>query len=138
MNNGRTILIVDDDEEIVRGAVVRLRAAGYQTRTAFNGAEALASLRHTRPDAILLDVRMPIVDGLTVLKELQADRDTYWVPVIMLSASLWDQRKALNAGARFFLAKPYRGSELLQVLHQVTTLPHPHRVAAAEPAVAMT
>ncbi len=120
IKNGRTILIVDDDEEIVRGTTVRLRAAGYETCAAYNGADALRSLGCIRPDAILLDVRMPGLDGLAVLKLLQEDMDTRPVPVIMLSASLCDQRTALNAGARFFLAKPYRGAELLQVLQQVT------------------
>jgi CheY-like chemotaxis protein len=120
MNNAPKILIVDDEQEIVRGLTVRLHAAGYETVVAHNGADAISRLGRTRPDAILLDVRMPGFDGLTVLKMLQEGGDTRKVPVIMISASLSDEGKALSAGARFFLAKPYRGDELLRVIEQVT------------------
>jgi DNA-binding response OmpR family regulator len=125
INRLKKILVVDDDEEIVRGTTVRLRSAGYQTIAAFNGADAINGAKRNRPDAILLDVRMPGLDGLAVLKQLQEADDTCRVPVIMLSASLCDQRTALNAGARFFLAKPYRGDELLEVVQHVTAHSEP-------------
>ena len=134
MNNGRKILIVDDDEELVRGTTVRLRAAGYETIAAYNGSDALNGVQRSRPDAILLDVRMPGIDGLAVLKRLQECDHTRHVPVVMLSASLCDQRKALNAGARFFLAKPYRGVELLEIVQQVTASPALHQSVEAQQA----
>jgi len=123
MYSAPKILIVDDEEEIVRGLTIRLRAAGYETTFAYNGADAISRLERTRPDAILLDVRIPGVDGLTVLKLLQEGGDSRRVPVIMLSASLGDERKALSAGARFFLAKPYHGGELLHALQQIVARP---------------
>jgi two-component system chemotaxis response regulator CheY/two-component system alkaline phosphatase synthesis response regulator PhoP len=118
-NNGRKILIVDDDDEIVRGMSVRLGAAGFQIIAACDGAEALCAVERSLPDVILLDVRMPGIDGLTVLRRLQECDETRHVPVIMLSASLCDQRTALSAGARYFLAKPFRGGELIQFVQQV-------------------
>ena len=126
----RKILVVDDDAEIVRGTVLRLRVAGYETAAAYDGAEALEQLESNRPDVMLLDVRMPGVDGLTVLNrmEQQGDAKTH---VIMLSASLRDQGTALRAGARFFLAKPYRGDDLLQAVQRVLAEPSPRAASDA-------
>ena len=129
----RKIMVVDDDAEIVCGTMLRLRAAGYDATAAYDGGEALAQLETSRPDVMLLDVRMPGVDGLTVLKRMDhgaADN----VPVIMLSASLRDQGRALRAGARFFLAKPYRGDDLLQAVQRVLSEPQPSAPDVAQPA----
>lgn len=70
----------------------------------------------SRPDAIVMDVRMPRMDGLTALAELKADPDTRDIPVVMLSASLPDQKEALDRGARFFLRKPYGGQALIEAV----------------------
>ncbi len=113
------VLVVDDDEEIIRGAVFRLRAAGYRTLIARDGLEGVRQAAEHLPDAILLDVRMPNCDGLQLLKLLRASHQTHAIPVIMLSASLLNRPEALNAGARFFLPKPYLGSVLLEALSHV-------------------
>lgn len=101
MCTGQMILVVDDEEDIVCGLTLRLHAAGYQTIKANNGTDALNCVGQTRPDAILLDVRMPGMDGLTMLKRLQACDSTRELPVVMLSASLCDQRHA-SRGRTFF------------------------------------
>ena len=111
-----TILLVDDDRDVLQGTSVRLRAAGYQTIVAHDGDEGLACATTQRPDAIVLDVRMPRKDGLTALAELQAGESTKNIPVVMLSASLGDQRAALESGARFFLRKPYAGPMLVNAV----------------------
>jgi CheY-like chemotaxis protein len=111
-----TVLVVDDDCEIVTAATLRLRAAGYGIQTANDGVSGLALAAECDPDVILLDVRMPRMGGLTVLGELKARGDTKHIPVVMLSASNVDQQAALDAGARFFLKKPYRGDMLVQAV----------------------
>jgi CheY-like chemotaxis protein len=111
-----TVLVVDDDCEIVMAATLRLRAAGYRTQTACDGESGVAAAAECHPDVILLDVRMPRKDGLTALGELKARRDTKDIPIVMLSASNVDQQAALDAGARFFLKKPYRGDMLVQAV----------------------
>lgn len=113
MSDAPKVLIVDDDREIVDGARLRLGAAGFDTMVAHDGEEGLAAAIANRPDAIILDVRMPRMDGLTALRKLQEREDTKDVPVIVLSASVVDQKAALDAGARFFLTKPYEGSTLI-------------------------
>jgi DNA-binding response OmpR family regulator len=114
--NRNRILVVDDDRDVVRGTRLRLDAAGYDTLVAFDGEEGVAMAVDRHPDAILLDIRMPRKNGLTALAELRAHQQTKNIPIIMLSACLIDQQASLDAGARFFLAKPYRARKLLEVL----------------------
>lgn len=112
----RTILIVDDDEAITFGAELRLQAAGYRTLVAADGDEGIEQAVKHQPDAVLLDVRMPKLDGLSALRTLRDDPNTAHIPVIMLSASLRDKQTALEAGAQFFLTKPYRSHQILEAL----------------------
>jgi len=116
MNDRHTILLVDDDKDVLLGASKRLGAAGFEVLLACDGNEGLAAAAEHRPDAIVLDVFMPHKDGLTTLAELRAEQSTRDIPVVMLSASLGDQRAALEAGARFFLRKPYSGSTLIDAV----------------------
>jgi CheY-like chemotaxis protein len=113
---GRRVLIIEDDRDIVRGMKVRLRTRGFNTMEAYDGQEGLEVANEEHPDAILLDVRMPRMDGLTTLHNLHSAESTRKIPVIMLSASLADQEAALDAGARFFLKKPYQDDMLLSAL----------------------
>jgi CheY-like chemotaxis protein len=116
MGRGRQILVVDDEAEVVRGISLWLAAAGFATYTAANGDDIVATAQKCKPHAIVLDVRMPGRDGLGVLEELRRSEGTMHIPVVMLSASLVDQQRALDAGARFFLPKPYEGKHLVAAL----------------------
>jgi CheY-like chemotaxis protein len=116
MSDLSTVLMVDDDSEIVCAACLRLQAAGYRTLTAGDGEAGIATAIANQPDAILLDVRMPRRNGLSALTELKRRPETKQIPVVMLSASVVDQQAALDAGARFFLRKPYRGDMLVQAI----------------------
>jgi len=113
------VLIIDDDQEIVAGVVIRLRAAGFETQVASEGIGGVALAHKSPPDVILLDMRMPEWDGMRVLSELQSTPDTAHIPVIMLSASLGDRQRSLRAGARLFLSKPYDGSALVKSMSLV-------------------
>ncbi|GAA4425515.1 hypothetical protein GCM10023155_12700 [Bremerella cremea] len=121
MDDSRKILIVDDEHDIREGVSYRLRAAGYATLSAENGVEGIASARLHRPDAILLDVQMPEKDGIETLREMRRDAEISYIPIVMLSASLRDELRALDAGARFFVQKPYDGSQLLSALEAALT-----------------
>jgi DNA-binding response OmpR family regulator len=111
-----TVLMVDDDHEILHAASMRLRAAGYSTLEATDGESGVAAAIAEHPDLILLDVRMPRMGGLAALSELKRRSDTKDIPVVMLSASIVDQGAGLDAGARFFIRKPYSGGTLVQAV----------------------
>jgi DNA-binding response OmpR family regulator len=112
-------LIIDDDQEIGQGVVIRLQAAGFETQVASDGVGGVTVARQFLPDVILLDMRMPTWDGMRVLSELQATPDTAQIPVVMLSASLGDRQRSLRAGARLFLSKPYDGGALVKAMSLV-------------------
>jgi DNA-binding response OmpR family regulator len=109
-------LLVDDDHDIVFGTSLRLRSAGFDVLVAHDGDAGLAVARDGRPDAIVLDVRMPARSGLDVLRELKGAADTRNTPVVMLSASLVDEQAALDGGARFFLRKPFESATLVRAV----------------------
>ena len=106
-------ILVVDDEPAVREAVDRaLRLEGYQTETAQDGREALDALAERSPDAVVLDVLMPEVDGLEVCRRLRAAGDR--TPVLVLTArdTVADRVKGLDAGADDYLVKPFALEEL--------------------------
>ncbi|MFT6942485.1 MAG: two-component system response regulator MprA [Nitriliruptoraceae bacterium] len=108
-----TVLVVDD-ERAVRDALDRaLRLSGYTVALAEHGLDALSQVATVRPDAIVLDVNMPGVDGLGVARRLRADGDR--TPILMLTAkdAVDDRVAGLDAGADDYLVKPFALEELL-------------------------
>lgn len=117
MSEQATILFVDDDESIRHAAQLRLAANGYHVLTACDGDEGVTAARSRRPDAIVMDVRMPRLDGLAALRILRANPSTKSIPVIVLSASPEYQTTALDEGACYYLHKPYTKESLLVAVH---------------------
>ncbi|MEE8452148.1 MAG: response regulator [Thermoguttaceae bacterium] len=113
------VLVVDDDREMLCGLDIRLTANGFEVFTATNGRTGVDSAIKNHPDAILMDNYMPVMDGLEALSRLHTNRETTDIPVIMLSASLRDQHKALEQGARFFLQKPCDAVTVVAALNEV-------------------
>jgi two-component system response regulator MprA len=106
------VLIVDDDTAIVRMLERTLRAEGYETATAADGGGALARAESWAPDAIVLDVVMPGVDGLGVARRLR-DKGSA-VPILLLTArdAVSDRVAGLDSGADDYLVKPFAADEL--------------------------
>jgi DNA-binding response OmpR family regulator len=117
-SNGTKILVVDDDRDIVRALNIRLRQAGYEVASAFDGYEAVHSAHSEAPDLILLDIQMPAGDGFSVLERLRVSVETSQIPVVFLTANpqTANWQKALEMGAVDFIPKPYEGKELLRVV----------------------
>lgn len=105
------ILICDDEKDIVSALEIYLRADGYETLCAGNGAEALDILSREEIHLILMDIMMPKMDGLTAVARL---REEYNVPVILLTAKGEDADKVLglNIGADDYVTKPFHPAEL--------------------------
>lgn len=112
----QTVLIVDDDVELRLGARLRLNASGYRTLEAEDGLQGTKMAFEHQPDAILLDIRMPGMDGLTALKLIRDNETTKDTPVVILSASHVDQAEALECGAKYFLSKPYVGPQVVAAI----------------------
>jgi len=107
-------ILVVDDEPSVRDALDRaLRMDGYKVQLAADGTEALEALAQQAPDAVVLDVLMPELDGLEVCRRLRAAGDR--IPVLMLTArdAVPDRVRGLDAGADDYVTKPFRLAELL-------------------------
>jgi len=106
----KRILIVDDEEDILEVARVSLEiVGGLEVITARSGEEALVKARVESPDAILLDVMMPDMDGPTAFRSLQADSDIQDIPVILLTAKVQasDYRQFAELGVAGVIAKPF-------------------------------
>jgi two-component system response regulator MprA len=106
------VLIVDDDRSLREALRRALLLGGYETVSAANGREALAQVTDAAPDALVLDVGLPDLDGLEVCRRLRADGNR--VPVLMLTArdAIEDRIDGLDAGADDYLVKPFDVGEL--------------------------
>jgi two-component system, OmpR family, KDP operon response regulator KdpE len=107
-----TVLVVDDEPQIVRALRINLSARGYQVITAHDGAAALRAVAETKPDVVVLDLGLPDMDGNEVIAGL---RGWTTVPIIVLSArsDSPDKVRALDAGADDYVTKPFGMDELL-------------------------
>jgi two-component system KDP operon response regulator KdpE len=107
-----TILVVDDEPQILRGLRTNLRARGYEVVTAPDGEQALASAARERPDLAIVDLGLPGIDGVEVIEGIRA-----WsgMPILVLSARDQepDKVRALDAGADDYVTKPFGMDELL-------------------------
>lgn len=116
-----TILVVDDYSVTLRVLSTQLRKHGYDVMTASSAREALALLAETPADLALLDIAMPEVDGLMLLRQLRGDPRYRAMPIIMLTASGQDHDRivAREAGANDFLSKPVSSRELLDAVQRL-------------------
>ncbi len=113
MSSSARILVVDDDTSIRESLARALRLEGYEVTTAPDGAKGLEAVKSERPDAIVLDLMMPSIDGLTMCRVLRSEKNR--VPILMLTArtETSDRVAGLDAGADDYLPKPFALEELL-------------------------
>jgi two-component system response regulator MprA len=119
-------IVVVDDDEALRGAVRRaLRLEGYDVEVAADGSEALAQLASLRADLVVLDVLMPVLDGVTACRRMRESGDR--TPVLMLTArdAVSDRVVGLDAGADDYLTKPFALEELLARVRALLRRSHP-------------
>ena len=110
------ILVVDDEPAMVEMVIDHLTSAGYDAVGAKNAEEAFTAMQAVSPDVVLLDVTMPIVDGVTVLRRLRVTHPD--VPIIMMTANvdLALARDTLKLGAFDYVAKPFDFDHLAHVV----------------------
>lgn len=112
------VLAVDDDPDVLGLVRTNLELEGYDVVTASDGTQALETVVKTRPDAVVCDLMMPGIGGLTVLRYLRADPATAKIPFVVLSAKTMpdDIRKALDMGADRYITKPFDPQDLLDAV----------------------
>lgn len=120
MSRAPTVLIIEDDAAIARGVGLRLQSAGYQTAVRCDGSSGLATALELRPDAVILDVNLPEMDGTEVIRRLRECPETRGISIIGLSGSQEMRSKVLGAGAQAFLLKPYDRDSLLTAVRAAT------------------
>jgi CheY-like chemotaxis protein len=114
------ILIVDDDPNSQRMLSYTLRKNGYDARIAANGESALTQLGDSVSDLVIVDMAMPVMDGLTLLRHIRADERLQGIPVIILTGSGddYDRLQAEQVGIQGFLSKPSSSKTVLEVVRQ--------------------
>ena len=116
-----TILIVDDEKDLVSMVKLRLEAAGYDTIEAYDGQEALTKAQNEKPDLIILDLMLPIMDGYKVCRMLKFDSRYKSIPIILFTARVQDSDKDLGkeVGADAYLTKPFEAEVLLSKVKEL-------------------
>jgi excisionase family DNA binding protein len=113
--SGPLVLLVDDDERVRELVRVTLELEGYTVRGAGSAEEGMTALEESKPDLILLDVRMPHVDGWEMLRRIQELHGAGPIPVVMFSGEADDetQRQAASSGVKGFVGKPFDLRQLI-------------------------
>jgi len=116
-----TILLAEDDPDILHMVAYKLRRAGFEVVETTDGVAALDACRRAPPDLVLLDVRMPRMDGIAVCRELRAGPRTGDLPIIMLTARAREQDRelAVAAGATDYVVKPFSPRALVERVETV-------------------
>jgi CheY-like chemotaxis protein len=121
--SGRRVLVVDDEGDIRMSVRLALQLAGYEVVEAATGEEAVRCVVEQSPDAVLLDLRLPDIDGWTVLERLEELGRFPQVPVVIGSADAApaSRHRALDAGCAGYLVKPFEPDALIALLEQPVT-----------------
>ena len=110
-----TILIVEDDPDILRILAHTLTNAGYQVISAAGGEDALQKIKEQKVDLVLTDLAMPKVSGVEVIQQIKRDPETQHVPCIAVTSYVWDQigATAREVGCDGYIPKPFNNRQLL-------------------------
>lgn len=130
----RKILIVDDESDLTEALAIRLSSGwGFTVAVAHDGEEGLRKSSVFRPDLILLDLAMPILDGWEMCRRLRDDPDTRGIPIVIMTA--WStedlHKRAVEEGVSEVLLKPAEDEDLLAILRAVTGTTRPSEAVAA-------
>ena len=120
---GSKILLVDDELAISAALMVRLQSLGHDVASASSGLGALEAVSLERPDVILLDIRMPDIDGYEVCRRLKQDAALASIPVIFVSANVLEpaRKAAFEVGGAAFVPKPFEVRDVLAAIESATS-----------------
>jgi CheY-like chemotaxis protein len=117
----RHVLIVEDEENIVESLTFLLQREGMRTTSVFDGAQAIGAIERLRPDVLILDVMLPGIDGLEILRKIRSTPRMRDLPVVMLTARMQqqDRRRAEEIGVNAFVTKPFSNAEVVMTVKRL-------------------
>ncbi len=124
MDQPKKVLVIDDERALAELLQVNLELEGFVVSKAFSGIEGLNKLPTEKPDIIMLDVRMPGLDGFEICQRLKTDPVTKDIPVILVSAfaQQTDIQKGLDAGAADYIKKPFDVVQVVQTIKKILNI----------------
>ncbi len=119
--NKRTIMVVDDNPDLVDILRIMLESKGFNVRCAYSGKDLFAGLEEQKPDLILLDIMMPGMDGFEVLTRLRENPDTASIIVILLTAKMQyeDVLRGYALGTDHYIQKPFSNTQLVETINSL-------------------
>lgn len=120
-----SVLVIDDDRALAKAICERLESAGFDTRHASCGTEGIREATREVPDVVILDIRMPDIDGIEVCTTLRRKPGLAHTPIMFLTADAGPAfvKQAREAGGDYFMAKPYRGMVLARFVRRLAESP---------------
>jgi len=117
----KKILIVEDEEHLLELESLLLSTKGYEVKGVLDGPSALELVASMKPDLILLDIMLPVMDGFEVCRQIKANEATRHIPVVMLSAkkSKEDLVKAEQVGADRYITKPFKSAMVIATIQRL-------------------
>lgn len=127
----KRLLVVDDEPNLLAAIAAVLRGEGFEISTARNGKDALLQIAKSLPDLIVSDVRMPVMDGYKLARQLRAAPHTKLIPIVFLTAKgeTEDRIEGFRSGVDVYLTKPFEPDELIAVIHNILNRVERTRVA---------
>ena len=121
LSHRKKILLIDDEPELIKAVEIRLKSIGYEVALSYDGRTGIDKAKEIKPDLILLDLIMPIMDGYGVANELKDDPETKHIPIIILTASQREDLKTRcrQLGVASFIMKPFETSDLLNMVKAI-------------------
>jgi len=125
------VLVIDDEPDVVWLCKLNLEPAGHEVIGALDGERGVALAREHRPDAVVIDLILPVMDGYEVLRILELERAASDVPLLVLTAKVRheDRIRCFHIGADAFLTQPFAPDELLQTLTKLLQMGSEERAA---------
>jgi DNA-binding response OmpR family regulator len=115
------IMIVEDEESLLKLESILLSAKGYSVTGVRDGKSALEEICSHKPDLVLLDIMLPLLDGFEVCRRIKENPETGMIPVVMLTArkNSQDRARGLEAGADAYITKPFKSVEVIETIESL-------------------
>lgn len=116
----KKILIVEDEESLLKLESILLTSKGYEVQGVGDGRAALEAISRSKPDLVLLDIMLPEIDGFEVCRRIKEDDETRHIPVIMLTAkkSREDMARGEQVGADWYITKPFKSAMVIETIQR--------------------